>query len=117
MVALCSNLAFYNVISARQTEGGADCSILLNSLLSDYVYFYYSALFILPASLDEVEDGAQVSPSPSVRLFMDRIVPTLYLPRYLPGLFLIYTSYQPTSEGVSHVVLFFNFKILIFALF
>ena len=39
----------------------------------------------------------------SVRPSVDKIVSTLYLPQYLLDPFHIYTSYQTTSEVVSHV--------------
>ena len=53
--------------------------------------FYYTP------SLNEVEVGILVLPSPSVRLSIcpsvDRMVSTLYLPQYLLDPFHFYTSY------------------------
>ena len=51
----------------------------------------------------------------SVGLSVDQILSALYLPQYLTDPFQIYTSYQPTSEGLSPVKLFLNSKIWIIA--
>ena len=51
---------------------------------------------------------------PSVRPSVDRIVSALYLPKHYTDLFHIYTSYQPTSEGVSRVKFIEKLQILVF---
>ena len=58
--------------------------------------------------------GILVSPCPSVRLSVcpsvDRIVSALYLQQYSSDPFHFCTSYQATSEGVSHVMPVSKFK-------
>ena len=49
---------------------------------------------------------------PPIHLSMDGIVFTLYLQQYLMDLFLIYTSYQITSEGLLHVKVFAKFRMV-----
>ena len=51
---------------------------------------------------------------PLICPYVDQIVSTLYLPQYKPDPFHIYTSYQPTSGGVSHAFFLIK-KIRIFA--
>ena len=62
--------------------------------------------------------GILVSPCPSVRPSVcpsvDRIVSALYLQQYSSDPFHICTSYQATSEGVSHVMPVSTFKNLKF---
>ena len=73
---------------------------LLGSFEIHWVRQYLGNVF------NEVEGGYTCftfSVCPSV----DRIVSTLYLQQYTPDPFHIYTSFQATSEGLSHVRVFF----------
>ena len=71
---------------------------------------------------NEVERGyagftssIRLSVRPSVHLSVrGQIFSALYLPQYLPDPFHICTSYQATSEGVSHVKFIVKFQNLIF---
>ena len=53
--------------------------------------------------------GYTLSVCPAVCPSVDGIMSALYLQQYLPDPFHIYTSYQATSVGVSHVIFFFFF--------
>ena len=73
---------------------------------SDQYLNYYTPRF------KEVEriPGILVSPCPSICPSVDTIVSALYLQQYSSDPFHICTSYQATSEGVSHVMFVSNFK-------
>ena len=69
-------------------------------------------LFFYTPTSGKLKRGILVAPcpsvQPSVRLWTESMS-ALYLQQYLPDPFHIYTSYQATSVGVSHVICFFFF--------
>ena len=71
-------------------------------------------LLIIPSLQRSWKGGILVSPFPSVRPSIcpsvDRILSALYLQQYLPDPFLMYTSYQATSECVLQVMVLLKFK-------
>ena len=83
--------------------------LVLLSLMTFAMYY----VIIIPPHFNEVERGVNWF---HVRLSVNRIVSTPYLPQYQLHPFHIYISYQATSEGVWCVKLFFlqNSKIWIF---
>ena len=111
------------------------------SMVLEYIswsYFVYSSCTALPSVCEQITlrrtstEGMcwwdstgkcfeiffiLVSPCPSVRPFVDRVVSALYLPQYSPDPFYFYTSYQSTLEGVLHIKVFQNWKIWSFGKF
>ena len=72
-----------------------------------------TALFIIPPASTKLKGGYTgftLAVCPSVRPSVDRIVSALYLQQYSSDPFHICTSYQATSEGVSHVMFLSKLK-------
>ena len=91
-----------------------------------WIVIFRHLLAIIPPLQRSWKEGILVSPCPSacpsgrpsVCPSVDRIVSAPYIQQYSPDPFHIYTSYQATLDGVSHVKLFFqNLKIRNFGIF
>ena len=99
------SMSYYPLFRVRSWNNGIRC-------MSLYSYEMQSM---------KLKGGIRVSPCPSVCLSVcpsvDRIVSTLYLLQYSLDPFHIYTSYQATSDGVSYVKFFENWKMWSFGKF
>ena len=73
-------------------------------------FFYIYIYIYIPPLQRSWKGGILVSPCPSVRRSVDKIVSALYLQQYSLDPFHICTSYQATKEGVSRVMPVSKFK-------